>query len=120
MDDITVAKPESAQEGQAQADDRRRAGRVKYTNRALIALLRTPSGAAAPPSDLDTSPAEPTTARDAAAAGEPTFDSADDNEVDLNQDLDPLGGARGIANGVWLSCGCWVIIGAALWLMLRS
>jgi hypothetical protein len=92
MNTVFVADPRSVREAERSAGDRRRPGRVPYTNNDLIELLRDPATIGS-------------VAEAPAAAG---FDAPDE---------DPLRAAKGIATGVALSLGCWTAIGAAIWVL---
>ena len=99
MNDIAVAEGRPAREATSGASDRRRPRRVAYNNAELIKLLRDPaSRETGSVTDL------PCTA----GAAEP------DSVIEL--DNNGLRAATGILLGISLSLGCWIIIGAAVWL----
>ena len=95
MDESDVCPPHSAP-AEAQSNDRRRPGRIDYTNSSLIALFRTPSASNdAPERDCDE-------ARDGV------------------EDVDPLASARGIALGLLVVIPFWAVITPLVrWLLMR-
>ena len=99
MNGITVVEPRPVQEVTWPDGDRRRPGRVVYDTPELVKLLRR------------TASVELGSAEDFPRAG---------GELGCNNaiegDGDGLRAARGILMAVILSLGCWVTIGAAVWL----
>lgn len=74
--------------------DRRRPGRVAYTNPHLIELLRKPSAPSAP--------------------------AADDKARYLSpREADSLAAARGIGLATVLGALCWAVLAFGLWLLLH-
>lgn len=102
MNDIVAAERRPAQVATSQVGDRRRPGRVPFKNAKLIKLLRDPAS-------METSSVSDVLS---------TEDAAELNTVvELNNN--GLRAATGIIRGLFLSLGCWIVIGSAVW-FLRS
>jgi hypothetical protein len=76
------------------APDRRRPGRVAYTNPHLIELLRESPG--------------------------PLVSPTDDNTGDVSRATDSLAAARGIGLAAVLGTLCWAVLAFGLWLLLHG
>lgn len=84
--------------------DRRRPGRVQYTNRSLVRMLRRPfdHDGAMPPSEATDEPPEGTLVQSSRDA------------IDYRSDL---ASAQGVVYAAIGGAVLWVIIGAVLWLV---
>jgi len=80
--------------------ERRRPGRVEFTNPHVVAMLRDP------------------TALDPAAAAEISGPVEDLGTT--SDGYDSLASARGIVTGVLLALPLWALIGAGAWFLLRG
>jgi hypothetical protein len=100
MNGRIVAEPRPAQEAIEPEGERRRPGRGDYDNPELIKLLR------------DSSLMEVGSAADVPRAdGKAKCNNA------IERDDDDLSAARGILVAALLSLGCWITLGAIVWVV---